>query len=89
MTIQIFIKYALAIVVAIIYFVYTIRFSKELKKNILFSKKLRVFHLLMIWLMPFLWIFVIKDFTKSAPGSYEIDEKKENEPFSNPHSIGE
>jgi len=39
--------------------------------------------------MPFLWIFVIKDFTKSAPGSYEIDEKKENEPFSNPHSIGE
>lgn len=36
----------------------------------------------MIWLIPFVWILLLKALTKSTPGSYEIEDKVDPQPFS-------
>jgi hypothetical protein len=36
----------------------------------------------MIWLIPFIWIFILKSLTKFTPGSYEIKNKGNYKPFS-------
>jgi len=41
----------------------------------------------MIWLIPFLWIFLIENFTKTASGSYEIEKKEEDVPYHNPYDL--
>ena len=89
MSASIFIKYLLLAVLAIIYLIFTIKYTKNISRNILFSRKLKIFHIVMIWIVPFLWFFLLKNFTKTAPGSYEIEEKREHEPFSSPYNNGE
>ncbi|MEO5942161.1 MAG: hypothetical protein ABIP30_02265 [Ferruginibacter sp.] len=53
-----------------------------MRQNILFSKGIRTFHLVMIWVIPFIWILILKALTKRTPGSYEVENKSEPEPFS-------
>ena len=89
MPIEIIIKYSLFAILIIFYLIYTVRYSLKLNKSILFSKRLRYFHLVMIWVVPFLWIFLLKNITKSAPGSFEVEKKHENEPFFDIYNIGE
>jgi hypothetical protein len=89
MTPLLIIKYPLAIALAIFYLIYTIRYSGELRKNILFSKPVKIFHFIMIWIFPFALIFLLSVLTKPAPGSYEVEEKREPEPFSSPYNNGE
>lgn len=37
----------------------------------------------MIWLIPFIWIFILKSLLKNTPGSYEIKNKNHSsKPFS-------
>ena len=36
----------------------------------------------MIWIIPFIWILLLKSLTKSTPGSYEIKNKDNTKPFS-------
>ena len=70
------------LVFTISYLIFTIRYFRVLKKNIVFSNGARVFHLIMIWLVPFIWALLLKALTKSTPGSYEVEEKEESQPFS-------
>jgi hypothetical protein len=37
----------------------------------------------MIWLIPFIWILLLKNLTKRAPGSFEVEIKDSPGPFSN------
>ena len=67
--------------VLIIYLIYTVKYAKKLEKNILFSKRLKILHGILIWLLPFVWILLIKIFTKPTPGSYKVENKKDNDPF--------
>src|SRR5450631_4418134 len=39
-------------------------------------------HLVLIWLIPFLWILLLKALTKATPGSFEIENKESPIPFS-------
>lgn len=66
----------------IFYLIITIRYSLVLRKNVIFTGKIKLFHLIMIWLIPFIWIFLLKNLTKSAPGSFEIKNKDASKPFS-------
>jgi len=75
------IKYSLIIILALFYIVYTIRFSFVFKKNILFTGRLKTFHLFMFWIIPFIWILILKSLLKSTPGSYEFEDKKNPESF--------
>ena len=63
------------------YLMYTIKYSIVFKTNVIFTGKTKTFHLIMIWLVPFLWIFLLKSLMKSTPGSFEINEKKNPESF--------
>jgi hypothetical protein len=82
MTKDIIIRGIIFLAFAISYLVFTIRYFRELKKNIAFSKGVRVFHLIMIWLVPFVWALLLKGLTKTAPGSYEVEVKEDPQPFS-------
>jgi len=66
----------------IFYLIFTIRFFKSFKKCIIFSSRIKTFHLIMIWAVPFIWILLLKALTKTTPGSYEIEKKEEPESFS-------
>jgi hypothetical protein len=79
---EIIIRSVILIAFGISYLIFTIRFSRSLKKNIVFSKRIRLFHLIMIWLIPFVWALLLKALTKSAPGSHEVEEKEDPQPFS-------
>lgn len=68
--------------IIIFYFVFTTRYFFEFKKNLIFTGKIKVFHLIMIWVIPFLWILILKCLTKDTPGSYEIENKSNPKPFS-------
>ena len=67
---------------AIAYLVFTIRYYRKLKKNITFSKNVRRFHQVMIWLVPFIWGLFLTSLIKTTPGSYEIEKKDDPQPFS-------
>ncbi|CAN5418078.1 hypothetical protein BH10BAC2_BH10BAC2_18300 [soil metagenome] len=81
------IKYLLLVTIVIIYIIYTIRYSIFFNKSILFSKPIKAFHLFMFWIIPFIWIFLIRSITKSTPGSHEIKKKQDNEPHFDAYRI--
>jgi hypothetical protein len=64
------------------YLIFTVRYSRILKKNIVFPRGVKLFHLIMIWLVPFVWALLLSGLTKSTPGSYEVEEKVDPQPFS-------
>ena len=64
------------------YFVITFHYSLFFRKNVNFTGKIRGLHLVLIWLIPFIWIFILKNFTKTRPGSYEVENKEAPIPFS-------
>ena len=77
------IRDAIILGVLIFYLIFTVRYFLVLKKSIIFTSKIKVFHIIMIWLIPFFWILLLKSLTKSSPGSYEVEKKSEPTPFSN------
>ena len=83
MTKESFIRLVILSGVIIFYFIFTIRFFYVFRKNIIFTGKVKLIHLIMIWLIPFLWILILKSLIKSSPGSYEVENKNDPEPFSN------
>lgn len=73
----------LIIVLAIVfYFVVTIRYFLVFRKNKIFTGKVKTLHLFLIWLAPFIWIFILKNLTKTTPGSYQVEKKESPVPFS-------
>ncbi|MES2848246.1 MAG: hypothetical protein V4685_04280 [Bacteroidota bacterium] len=82
MTKQEIIQVFILSVIAIFYLIFTARYFFKLKTNIVFSGAVKTFHLIMIWIVPFLWILILKALTKTTPGSYEIEKKEEPKPFS-------
>jgi hypothetical protein len=68
------------IALAIFYLAYTIRYSIAFNKSILFSKKLKVLHIFLFFLIPFIWIILLKELSKSTPGSYEFPNKSDMQP---------
>jgi hypothetical protein len=64
------------------YFFFTIRQFRIIKKNILYTNRIKMVHLIMIWLVPFVWALLLVALSKSAPGSYEVAQKVDPEPFS-------
>lgn len=70
----------------IFYFIYTFNFYNNLKHNVLFSKRIKLFHKVAIWVIPFIWILMIKGFTMRTFGSHEISKKTEDEPWSSAYN---
>jgi hypothetical protein len=82
MTIGFIIKGLILFCIIAFYFIYTVRYFLLFRKNIIFTGKIKVFHLITMWLIPFIWILLLKSLLKSTPESYEIEDKSEPIPFS-------
>ena len=82
MTKQIIIQYSILACVFIFYLVFTIRYSVDLSKNKFFNSRIKIFHFIMIWLVPFVWILILKSLMNSAPGSHEVKNKEVAKAFS-------
>lgn len=74
------IRWAFLIVFLILHIVYTLHFTFSFKKSILFTQRQKAFHLIMIWLIPFVWVMLLKNFTKDTPGYWQIENKSDPEP---------
>lgn len=74
-TVQI-IKYTLLAAIVLFYLVYTLRYAITFKKNIIFTGRRKIFHSILIWIFPFVWIWILKFFLKPTPGSSEFLDKK-------------
>ena len=57
------------------YFCVSVRFTLKLKKSEFFSGGRKIFHTVMIWLFPFVWIFILRSFLKPTAGSHQIQKK--------------
>jgi hypothetical protein len=66
----------------IAYLILTIRYFISLQKEIIFSKRMKLVHSILIWLIPFVWILLLKGLAKRTPGSHEVEEKEDPQPFS-------
>jgi hypothetical protein len=55
----------------------SIRYSIHFSRSNYFTGGLKSFHILMIWLIPFIWIILLKTLFKPTPGSYQFNNKKE------------
>jgi hypothetical protein len=69
------IQYAVLSIIGIFYLVYTIRFVITFREDIIFSRRLKIFHSIMIWVVPFIWIFLLKSLLKSTPDSHKFENK--------------
>jgi heme/copper-type cytochrome/quinol oxidase subunit 2 len=61
------------------YIIYTFLFALKFNKtNIFYNTKQKRIHNIMIWLVPFLWIILLKVIAKPVPGSEEFKDKTES-----------
>jgi hypothetical protein len=80
------IKEILLILLAAIYIVYTVKFCIEFNKTIIYKGAIKKLHFVLFWFIPFVWIFIIKNISKSTPGSHQVEKKEEPIPFSSAYS---
>jgi hypothetical protein len=75
--------------ILLFYIAYTFTYIKVLQSNKLFTPKIKLTHLILIWAIPFLWILLLKTLANSAPGSHEVDKKQDSDPFFDVYQSGE
>jgi hypothetical protein len=68
--------YFLTILFAV-YFIYTLSFAIKFNRtNTVFSDNQRLLHNFLIWIIPFIWIMIIKTMTIPTPGSGKFKKAK-------------
>ena len=76
-------KYYLLFGLLIIYFIWTLRFAIKFNAtDIYFNKRQRMIHNVLIWIVPFIWIMIIKMMTEPIPGSHHYNKTKDKGSFS-------
>lgn len=74
------IKYVLIVLPVLFYFIYSIRYSFVLSKNIFLTRR-QTINLILIWIIPFIWVLFLKTFFEPTPGSHQIKRKKDSDSF--------
>ena len=77
----IYVRIIIVIAFLIPYVIFTAKNFRTLQKDKIFKRGLKLFHMIMIWLVPFIWIWLLKVLSKRTPGSYEIEKKEDPKPF--------
>ncbi|MFM7855639.1 MAG: hypothetical protein ACKO96_27855 [Flammeovirgaceae bacterium] len=66
-----------------IYILWTLRFAIKFNRtDKYFDNGQRLIHNILIWVVPFIWIIVIKTLTKPTPGSSTYNKTKDKSTFS-------
>ena len=63
-------------VFVVVYLVFTVRYLIQFNRIKYFSGWLKGFHILMMWMVPFLWIILLKGLFQPTPASCEYPDKK-------------
>jgi len=58
-----------------IYFDFTITMQKNILGSIVLSNNKKIFHSIMIWIIPFLWYYLFKDFIISKTETMTKDKR--------------
>ena len=67
-----------------VYFIYSLMYSEEFwQAKTHYSKRQKIVHLILIWLVPFLWVLLLKSINKPTPGSHHYSEKRREHPLNN------
>jgi len=74
-------KYILIGLPFLFYFIYTIRYSFVLSRNIFLTRGQKVLNFILIWIIAFIWILFLKIFFQSTPGSHQIKNKNYQDGF--------
>ena len=53
-------KYLILSLAFFIYLFFTLKFQKEILRNLILSRRQKIINSIMIWLLPFLWFLFIK-----------------------------
>ncbi len=65
----------------ILTFAFAIKFNRT---QSIFTSKQKLFHSIMIWLIPFIWIILLQNLSQSSPGSHHYPNKRsDNDDISN------
>jgi hypothetical protein len=78
MTAQEYILFALLLIYLVFTFLFAIKFRK---KAMIYSPKQKRLHSILIWLIPFIWIILLKSLSKPTPGSHHYPNKKSDGGF--------
>jgi uncharacterized membrane protein len=63
-------KYYLLFGLLTIYFIWTLRYAIKFNKtDSFFNKRQKLIHNILIWLVPFLWIIILKTIMQPTPGT--------------------
>ena len=70
-------KYNLLFGLLTIYFIWTLRYAIKFNKiDSFFNKRQKLIHNVLIWLVPFLWIMILKTIIKPTPGTESYKKTK-------------
>ena len=61
------IKLVILAVILIVYLTYTSRYSIEFNRSNYFTGRFKAFHIVLIWIIPFVWIILLKGLFKPTP----------------------
>ena len=78
--------YIVGISLGVFYIYYTLNYTLKFRKNVIFKGWVRIFHYIMFWIIPFVWISFIKTLSQSAKGSHEFENKADAESFGTPYT---
>jgi hypothetical protein len=73
--------YVLLITLLVVYLYYTVHSFLYIQKSQIFSRRIKIIHLIAIWIVPFIWAYLLKASMQPAPGSYQVERKGPDEPF--------
>jgi hypothetical protein len=66
----------------IIYFIHTLNFAIKFNRSTnVFSRNQKLLHNFLIWIIPFIWIIIIKGVTEPTPGSNKFKKTKQEDGF--------
>ena len=75
-------KYYLLFGLLTIYFIYTLRFALKFNRtDSFFNKRQKLLHNVLIWLVPFLWIMILKTISEPTPGTAKNKKTKDKGSF--------
>lgn len=76
-------KYYIVFGLLTVYIIWTLRFAIKFNKtDTYFDKGQKLIHNVLIWVVPFIWIMIIKTITKPIPGSANFNKTKDKGTFS-------
>lgn len=74
--------YFILTVGVLFYLIYTLNFALKFSKmDTCFSDRQKLTHEILIWLIPFIWIVIVKTIIKPTPGSHDYKRKDEDGGF--------